>query len=202
LFQKEGFRMSKRLSVWSFALLALMALSLTPGLTVAQEIDVSGAIAEVEAAATEAVASADEAAVDAAMSSPKVVMDTLWVILAGALVFAMQLGFAYVEGGFTRAKNTSNIMMKNMLSICIGAIAYVAIGFAIMFGDGTPFFGMSGWFLSGSARAISSSVGFRMGGQTSIQAYAPEKSFWAVPERVCRARISGSDSVTTRCRPA
>jgi len=62
--------------------------------------------------------------------------DMVWTILCAALVFFMQAGFAMVETGFTRAKNAGNIMMKNLMDFCIGALAYWAVGFGIMFGAG------------------------------------------------------------------
>ena len=80
----------------------------------------------------------------------KVLLDTVWVMVAAFLVFWMQAGFAYVEGGLTRAKNTNNIMMKNLMDFCLGTVAFWAVGFAIMFGDGNPFMGYSGWFLMGA----------------------------------------------------
>lgn len=61
-------------------------------------------------------------------------VDTMWVLIAAALVFFMQAGFAMVETGFTRAKNSANIIMKNLMDFCIGSIAYWMIGFGIMFG--------------------------------------------------------------------
>ena len=76
-----------------------------------------------------------------------VVGDTLWVVLAAVLVFFMQAGFAMVETGLTRAKNASNIMMKNLMDFCMGSLAYWAVGFALMFGAGTAFFGAHGFFL-------------------------------------------------------
>ncbi|RPJ12644.1 MAG: ammonium transporter, partial [Deltaproteobacteria bacterium] len=73
----------------------------------------------------------------------------VWTLVAAALVFFMQAGFAMVETGFTRAKNAINIMMKNLMDFAIGSIAYWAIGFGIMFGvSGTGWFGTSGFFLS------------------------------------------------------
>ena len=63
-------------------------------------------------------------------------VDSLWVMIAAFLVFFMQAGFAYVEGGLTRAKNQNNILMKNLLDFCIGTIAFWMVGFAFMFGDG------------------------------------------------------------------
>ena len=59
--------------------------------------------------------------------------DVLWTCIAAFLVFLMQAGFAMVEAGFTRAKNAVNIMMKNILDFCIGTIAFLVIGFHIMF---------------------------------------------------------------------
>lgn len=61
-------------------------------------------------------------------------INMMWVMLAGALVFFMQAGFALVETGFTRNKNVAHTMMMNMMVFCIGAIAYWAVGFAFQFG--------------------------------------------------------------------
>ena len=74
--------------------------------------------------------------------------DILWTIVAGALVFFMQAGFAMVETGFTRAKNAGNIMMKNMLDFCMGGVAYWAIGFGLMFGASNGLFGASNFFMN------------------------------------------------------
>jgi Amt family ammonium transporter len=73
----------------------------------------------------------------------------VWTLVAAALVFFMQAGFAMVEAGFTRAKNAVNIMMKNLMDFCMGSIAFWAVGFGIMFGASeTGWFGTSGFFLS------------------------------------------------------
>jgi ammonium transporter len=61
-------------------------------------------------------------------------VDTIWVLVAAALVFFMQAGFAMVETGFTRAKNSANIIMKNLMDFCIGSVAFWVIGFGLMFG--------------------------------------------------------------------
>jgi len=63
--------------------------------------------------------------------------DTMWVLIAAALVFFMQAGFAMVETGFTRAKNAGNIVMKNLMDFSIGTPTYWLVGFGIMFGSGT-----------------------------------------------------------------
>ncbi len=68
-------------------------------------------------------------------------VNTIWVLLGAALVFFMQAGFAMCEAGFTRAKNTGNILMKNLMDFCIGTPLYWLFGFGIMFGAGTALFG-------------------------------------------------------------
>jgi ammonium transporter, Amt family len=76
-------------------------------------------------------------------------VDYVWTLVAAALVFFMQAGFALVETGFTRAKNAINIMMKNLMDFSIGTLAFWAIGFGLMFGvTQTGLFGTSGFFLS------------------------------------------------------
>jgi Amt family ammonium transporter len=75
--------------------------------------------------------------------------DYMWTLVAAALVFFMQAGFAMVEAGFTRAKNSVNIMMKNLMDFSMGSLAYWAIGFGLMFGVSTTgWIGTSGFFLS------------------------------------------------------
>lgn len=77
-------------------------------------------------------------------------VDYVWVLLCAFLVFLMQGGFAMVEAGFCRAKNVTNLMMKNLLDFCMGSLAYMFIGFAIMFGaDAFGLFGTTGWLLLG-----------------------------------------------------
>lgn len=63
------------------------------------------------------------------------VLDLMWIVIAGILVFFMQAGFTLVETGFTRSKNTGNIIMKNLMDLCIGSIGFWAIGYTIMYGD-------------------------------------------------------------------
>ncbi|OAV73884.1 Ammonia transporter [Bacteroidales bacterium Barb7] len=63
-------------------------------------------------------------------------LDTVWMLLAAMLVFFMQPGFAMVEAGFTRTKNTANILMKNLLDFSLGSILFWAVGFGLMFGAG------------------------------------------------------------------
>jgi Amt family ammonium transporter len=80
-------------------------------------------------------------------------IDNMWLLIAAFLVMFMQPGFAMVEAGFTRSKNTANILMKNLMDFSIGSILYWVIGFTLMYGDsiagliGTPdlFFMSSGF---------------------------------------------------------
>ncbi|MEW6674045.1 MAG: ammonium transporter [Thermodesulfobacteriota bacterium] len=75
--------------------------------------------------------------------------DYVWTLVAAALVFFMQAGFAMVETGLTRAKNAINIMMKNLMDFALGSIAFWAVGFGLMFGaTSSGWFGTSGFFLS------------------------------------------------------
>ena len=67
--------------------------------------------------------------------------DVIWVLIAAILVFFMQAGFALCEAGLTRAKNTGNILMKNMMDFCIGTPCYWIIGFGIMFAGSGPLIG-------------------------------------------------------------
>lgn len=66
-------------------------------------------------------------------------LDTLWVLVAGMLVFFMNAGFALVESGFAQSKNTVNILAKNFIVFAAATFSYWAIGWGLMFGDGSPF---------------------------------------------------------------
>ena len=59
----------------------------------------------------------------------------VWFLIGAALVFWMQAGFAMVEAGFTRAKNTGNIIMKNLMDFCIGTCTFILIGFSLLLGE-------------------------------------------------------------------
>lgn len=59
----------------------------------------------------------------------------IWFLIGAALVFFMQCGFAMVESGFTRAKNAGNIIMKNLMDFCIGAVMFILLGFGLMMGE-------------------------------------------------------------------
>ncbi len=114
------------------AMFAVMALFLSVGLHAEDVIDVA-------------------AQLEALKFDNKVAMDTMWVLVTGMLVFFMNLGFAMVESGFARAKNCVNILSKNFIVFAASTIAYWAIGWGLMFGDGNGFMGTQGlWFLGGA----------------------------------------------------
>lgn len=76
-------------------------------------------------------------------------LNIVWTCVAAFLVFFMQAGFAMVESGFTRSKNSVNILMKNLMDFSIGSIAFFLIGFGLMFGVSNGFFGTTNFLLSG-----------------------------------------------------
>lgn len=84
------------------------------------------------------------------LQSLKVGLDTLWVAVAAFLVFFMNAGFGMLETGLCRQKNAVNILAKNLIVFALATVAYWAIGFALMFGDGNAFVGLNGWFLTGA----------------------------------------------------
>ena len=81
-------------------------------------------------------------------------VNTIWVLLAAALVFFMQAGFAMVETGFTRAKNAGNIIMKNLMDFSIGTSVFWLLGFGIMFGSSNQLFGGFDLFSNADYSAI------------------------------------------------
>ena len=87
--------------------------------------------------------------VKASVLTTQTAINIIWTLVAAFLVFFMQAGFAMVEGGLTRAKNQSNIMMKNLMDFCFGSIAFFFVGYGLMFGaDKFGLFGTSKWMLS------------------------------------------------------
>ena len=81
-------------------------------------------------------------------------VNTIWVLLGAALVFFMQAGFAMCEAGFTRAKNTGNILMKNLMDFCIGTPIFWMLGFGLMFGSAGALVGGFDPFVRGDYSAI------------------------------------------------
>jgi Amt family ammonium transporter len=84
-------------------------------------------------------------------SALRIGLDTVWVLVAAMLVFWMNAGFAMVESGLCRAKNATNILAKNFIVFAASTLSFWAIGWGLMFGDGTPFVGTQGlFFVSGA----------------------------------------------------
>lgn len=81
----------------------------------------------------------------------KVILDTIWVMITAMLVFFMNLGFAAVESGFSRAKNCVNIMSKNFVVFAISSLGFLILGWGLMFGDGSAFIGLKGLFFASGA---------------------------------------------------
>lgn len=77
-------------------------------------------------------------------------IDTLWVFLAAILVFFMNLGFASVEAGFARSKNTVNILSKNFIVFAVSSLGFLLLGWGLMFGGDNPFIGTENLFILGS----------------------------------------------------
>ena len=80
-----------------------------------------------------------------------VILDTIWVIFAGVLVFFMNLGFAAVESGLARQKNAVNILSKNFIVFAVSSLGFLLLGWGLMFGDGNGFVGLKGVFMAGGA---------------------------------------------------
>lgn len=102
-------------------------------------------------AAETAPAAVTQEAFDAFKTSMQVGIDTVWVLIAAFLVFFMNLGFAMVESGLCRAKNTVNILAKNFIVFAISSISFWVIGWGLMFGNGNPFVGLEGLFFASGA---------------------------------------------------
>ncbi|HSM45343.1 MAG TPA: ammonium transporter [Acidimicrobiia bacterium] len=80
---------------------------------------------------------------DELVPASQFILDNLWIFIAGVLVYFMQAGFALLEAGLTRSKNVSNIMMKNLMDMSAGVLAFALVGFGIAFGPNEL---LGGWF--------------------------------------------------------
>ncbi len=89
----------------------------------------------------EAAQSLDSTALSKGMEELQNNLNIVWTAVAAFMVFFMQAGFAMVESGFTRAKNSCNIMMKNLMDFAVGTVMWFLVGFGLMFGSGGGWFG-------------------------------------------------------------
>ena len=117
---------------------------------------VAGLVAILVLALPAAAFAADPGGIETYGDDPAVALDFIWLLVAAFLVFLMQAGFAAVEAGFCRAKNTANLMMKNMMDMAAGSIAYFVVGFGIMYGaDAAGIIGTDGWLMAGDYYDVS-----------------------------------------------
>ena len=97
-----------------------------------------------------------------------IALDTIWVVLTASLVFFMNLGFALVESGFCRSKNTVNILSKNFIVFAISCLAFYVFGWGLMFGNGSGFMGSEGLLMLGGADNSPAMGDAYMGAYTAI----------------------------------
>ena len=121
----------------------------------------------------------------------RVVLDTVFLLICSVLVIFMNAGFGMLEAGFCRQKNAVNILAKNLIVFGIATLAYWAVGYALMYGEGNPFIGLSGFFFNGDAAAygddayplaVPAAIGFLF--QVAFAATAATIVSGAVAERI------------------
>ena len=121
--------------------LILVAILLS-GNAIGQDVETVSAAAVSEVEAAPVLADVATLAADAKFNA-----DLVWVMASAALVMLMQAGFALLEGGMTRSKNSVNVLMKNYTDMAFGSIAFFVVGYGLMFGDNpTGFIGLSHFF--------------------------------------------------------
>lgn len=99
-----------------------------------------------------AIAAADPTGARTLEDDPGAPVNYVWILVCGFLVMFMQAGFAMLESGFSRAKNVTNVLMKNLVDYSIGSLAFFAVGFALMMGTSAYMLvGTDGFFLVGEA---------------------------------------------------
>src|SRR6187397_1474546 len=121
----------KRKFIWAIPVGALALLLLVPSVASADSTDLARSIA--------------------GNLDSSVGVNTMWVIVAGALVMFMQAGFAFLEIGFSRAKNAGTVVAKILTNFSIAALCYWAVGFALASGGAATIAGDSGFFLAVSS---------------------------------------------------
>jgi len=121
----------------------------------------------------------------------KSILDAIFLLVCSILVIFMNAGFGMLEAGFCRQKNAVNILAKNLIVFAIATLAYWAVGYALMYGEGTPYIGLSGFFFSGDPApygndpfpaAVPESISFLF--QVAFAATAATIVSGAVAERV------------------
>ncbi|HUK83295.1 MAG TPA: ammonium transporter [Verrucomicrobiae bacterium] len=114
-------------------------------------LGVIGALIATQSFAQQAAPTDPIATLTGSVDGLKIAGDTFWVLITGALVFFMNLGFGLVESGLQRQKNCVNILSKNFVVFAASCIAFFFIGWGLMFGDGTGLIGLKGlWMVGGT----------------------------------------------------
>ena len=104
-------------------------------------------------------------------------VDTLWLVVAGSLVFFMNAGFAMLEAGLCQSRNATNVLSKNLIVFCVSILAFWISGFGLMFGDGNAWLGGTGWFFQAFNPPLQTSLDF---GFTSLSELYPGKPWMVV----------------------
>ncbi len=150
---KSKMKMSRNRILGSTSLLFLFALLVSAVAAWAQQPE--------DASSAAGLAPAVQEAIDTGVAGVQKNLDIIWTLLAACLVFWMNAGFAMLEGGFTRAKNSVNIMAKNLMTVSVAALVYWAGGFALMFGVSTSIWtGGSHFFIPFDNGTIEGQWGF------------------------------------------
>ncbi len=131
-------------------LLTVLFLSASLPVSAQQALPVQEVLNE-PAAMSPAAAIPGEKGMADSLKNLQVGLDTFWVLMTAFLVFFMNLGFAMVESGLCRAKNTVNILAKNFIVFAIASFSFYLIGWGLMFGNGSPLMGLEGLFFAGGA---------------------------------------------------
>ena len=116
----------------------------------------------------------EDATVEQINTNFQVVLDSVFLLFCSVLVIFMNAGFGMLETGFCRQKNAVNILSKNLIVFAIATIAYWAIGYALMYGEGSPWIGTSGFFFSGSSIPYAGAESFETVGDVKIATGVPE----------------------------
>jgi ammonium transporter, Amt family len=152
--KEQSVKSAIRRILWSGAFVALLCLVTGLAGSAWAEEETARVAAE-SAVVADAVASAVSAeqlqTLTDNSSALRIGIDTVWVLVTAMLVFWMNAGFALVESGLCRAKNTTNILAKNFIVFAASTLSFWAIGWGLMFGDGSGFMGLQGlFFVSGA----------------------------------------------------
>ncbi len=102
---------------------------------------------------------------------------TLWLVVAGSLVFFMNAGFAMLEAGLCQTRNATNVLAKNLIVFCVSILAFWVLGFGLMYGDGNPWMGLTGFFFKAFDPPLQASFNW---GFASLDSLYPEQPWMVV----------------------